>query len=163
MGCCASSEQRQTTTENNENEVKKDETNKLLFLGPGGCGKSTLFKQLRQTFGSSFDKTERELLGEHIHTYVIETVSYVVSLIDDRSKFSKEVQDAIEYMESLKVRTILAENTIAHIKILWNDPTFKAIFEEEVSNEAEVYTFFFTLVFFYRKSKPIDKKKKRQR
>jgi len=40
---------------------------KLLFLGPGGSGKSTIFKQLQYCHGKGFGRTDSELLVDHIH------------------------------------------------------------------------------------------------
>merc|ERR550525_1261994 len=50
-----------------EEEKKEDQDIKLLFLGPGGSGKSTIFKQLQYCHGKGFGRTDAELLVDHIH------------------------------------------------------------------------------------------------
>merc|ERR1719350_412263 len=41
-------------------------TNKLLFLGPGGSGKSTIFKQLQWLHAGGFNRSDALMLREHI-------------------------------------------------------------------------------------------------
>jgi len=52
---------------------------KLLFLGPGGSGKSTIFKQLQYCHGKGFQRTDAELLVDHIH---FQTVYQMQECID---------------------------------------------------------------------------------
>ena len=44
---------------------------KLLFLGSGGSGKSTLFKQLRSLHGSGFGDKDRLQFRDHIYAQII--------------------------------------------------------------------------------------------
>jgi len=54
-----------------EEEQKEKFVIKLLFLGSGGSGKSTIFKQLQWLHGHGFDDADRKLLVQHIHSQII--------------------------------------------------------------------------------------------
>jgi len=60
--CCLDSTTRQINRQMHQGKSDDDEVIKLLFLGAGGSGKSTLFKQLRLLHGDGL-KTEEERLG----------------------------------------------------------------------------------------------------
>merc|ERR1719273_1862493 len=71
MGACCGAALDDNTKMINS-KLREEENNergdiKLLFLGPGGSGKSTIFKQLQYCHGKGFGRTDAELLVDHIH------------------------------------------------------------------------------------------------
>ena len=76
MGNCFSnspdSAQDRTVGKDLKEDAKKDKAiKKLLFLGAGGSGKSTLFKQLRSIHGDGFGADDRKGFIEHIHSQIV--------------------------------------------------------------------------------------------
>eukprot|EP01083_Nonionella_stella_P200372 733832_1 len=74
MGACCGATLDEQTKYINERLAQEDKqeqrTNKLLFLGPGGSGKSTIFKQLQWLHGGGFGKEDALMLKEHIYCQI---------------------------------------------------------------------------------------------
>ncbi|ETO28213.1 hypothetical protein RFI_08919, partial [Reticulomyxa filosa] len=133
MGCCASSssDEEKPRGKKGTESMQRENVKKLLFLGPGGCGKSTLFKQLRQTFGEDIEKEERVLFHDHIWSFIIETVQCVLGLIGGKSELSEQAQGAYEIMLNVDAKSRIDMDMAAQIKLLWKEDVFKEVFEEE--------------------------------
>ena len=67
------------------NVDKRDDQNKkkLLFLGSGGSGKSTLFKQLRTIHGEGFLDKDRLAFKDHIYSQIIEQMKSILECIEE--------------------------------------------------------------------------------
>ena len=77
MGCCSSNDPDSAKNQQIDKlylkDKKKDEqVNKILFLGSGGSGKSTIFKQLRAIYGNGYNEEDRKTFIDHIHAQIIE-------------------------------------------------------------------------------------------
>eukprot|EP00485_Elphidium_margaritaceum_P017385 CAMPEP_0202727718 /NCGR_PEP_ID=MMETSP1385-20130828/185263_1 /ASSEMBLY_ACC=CAM_ASM_000861 /TAXON_ID=933848 /ORGANISM="Elphidium margaritaceum" /LENGTH=372 /DNA_ID=CAMNT_0049393961 /DNA_START=1007 /DNA_END=2125 /DNA_ORIENTATION=- len=53
--------------------------NKLMFLGPGGSGKSTIFKQLKYLHNSGFTESEAQALREHIYCQITQQMKQAIA------------------------------------------------------------------------------------
>ena len=90
MGCCinscATSPDRlmdmEVSKELNGDKDRAAKIQKLLFLGSGGSGKSTFFKQLRCIHGVGFTDKDRRVFKEHISAQIIEQINRSVECID---------------------------------------------------------------------------------
>jgi len=140
MGCCASDEQ---TKEDKrlQKELTKDKkadmgVKKLLFLGSGGSGKSTLFKQLRSLHGSGFQDKDRLQFKDHICAQIIEQMKgclECVEILQEEEEFkdvelTKEGKDAavvLEAAQSLKVTVQIADA----VEILWKEKAIRTVFD----------------------------------
>ena len=58
---------------------------KILCLGSGGSGKSTLFKQFRTIHGSGWTKQDRLTFVDHIHAQIIEQMKLVLECIESEA------------------------------------------------------------------------------
>eukprot|EP01084_Bolivina_argentea_P207572 354122_1 len=69
-----------------ELKSEKEDTNslkKILFLGSGGVGKSTVFKQLRQIHGKGFSEEDKREYRRHIHNQVISQMKAALQIYID--------------------------------------------------------------------------------
>eukprot|EP01084_Bolivina_argentea_P302581 522312_1 len=77
MGCLTSTQKESThinidtlTQQDNPQPIK----HKLLLLGAGECGTSTLLRQLRRLYGSNFSESELMPIKQHLTQNVIEAM-----------------------------------------------------------------------------------------
>jgi len=73
MGClqCRDSDTALIEQKMADNEIEDNATIKLLFLGPGGSGKSTIFKQLQYEYGEGYKDYELMAAKEQINCQII--------------------------------------------------------------------------------------------
>jgi len=101
MGICCSDADDRTREYNRQlaaGERLAKETIKLLFLGTGGSGKSTLFKQLRLLHGDGLGLDERRSNTANIYRNVMEGMKLLVEgnydlHVDDEKNRQSEDQD----------------------------------------------------------------------
>jgi GTPase SAR1 family protein len=147
-GCCVADRLAVTEQERNETidtveaeRFKRDKNViKLLLLGGGGSGKSTIFKQILDIHGQTVEEHERELYIPFIAENVINSMIALVKQSIELSKTHPEWDTAISdsSASSRKFFLSLKENAgleitleIAnHIKILWADRGIKNTFEK---------------------------------
>ena len=178
MGACASqnsgsSVERQLTSVINR-ELNKDKSHlskhkKILFLGSGGCGKSTVFKQLRQIHGDGFSNKDKKEFIKHIHSQIFNQMKsalnvYINYNLRQQQREKKENDDVSSYgdddqyidellifdkitLESSQITNMecadkilnytfnkkqneLDNDIIDAIKLLWNEPIIKEIYNK---------------------------------
>eukprot|EP01084_Bolivina_argentea_P225985 381791_1 len=88
MGSCASQTRDDPHSALISHELSEDKqidskVNKILFLGSGGSGKSTIFKQLRGIYGEGFNRTERQLFVSQIHEQVITQMKLALEMLEE--------------------------------------------------------------------------------
>jgi len=86
---------------------------KLLLLGAGGSGKSTLFKQLQSIHGGGFQTRDRKTFRSQIYEQIIEAMKIMITKCEDW-------QDAIENGEAdtelpLVIKDIIKNNSQAYV------------------------------------------------
>ena len=145
---CASGEQDQERLEHEKKmtkmietamakEQKEEETFiKLLLLGTGESGKSTLFKQLVHLYGKGFNDEARLPYASIVHTNCILGMK---TLVKQSDLFGREdpnlllperVLGSKNYiMNELKADAEVNPETAKHIKILWAEPVIKRLYD----------------------------------
>jgi len=102
---------------------------KLLLLGAGESGKSTLFKQMTTIYGSGFPEEERKTYTNVIFTNAIACMRALCEAAPDFGEV--EYKDAQEYILSLQdddtVR--IDQSNAAHFKQLWGDKAIQNAYE----------------------------------
>ncbi|KAL9648008.1 hypothetical protein ABK040_012032 [Willaertia magna] len=124
---------------------------KILLLGAGDSGKSTIFKQLQRIYGDGFSVDERR--GKR--TVIFENVlKNMMALIKATHTFNIPIEnednrERAAKIDQLSSRVLLAVERIwspelgLDIKSLWNDPgvkkTFKKRSEFQIEDSAQYY------------------------
>jgi len=113
---------------------KEFEVIKLLFLGAGGSGKSTLFRQLRLLHGKGLHEEERTNYRTSIYHNIVEGMK---TLLEGNLSFNEENEsDSVDlmlykvplcdekladYIDKLDDATPITEECAEHFKKAWND------------------------------------------
>jgi len=113
----------------------KKET-KLLLLGPGESGKSTIVKQLKIIYSTGFAEEERLGFKPIIHSNIIISMGTLMrALMKDEAigRLSKENQEYSQLMTSGETITLseLTPEVAAAVKSLWKEALVKDRFENK--------------------------------
>ncbi|CAO3600891.1 unnamed protein product [Absidia cylindrospora] len=157
MGCCQSNEVHDGKARNEEieNQIKRDEINmrnevKMLLLGAGESGKSTLLKQLKLLHDGGYSSDEREAFKEIIFSNTIQSMRAILEAMDNMgvgfadSKATMEQQAAIilDLPTQIEREFLPAEVTQA-IRSLWSDQNLLSVFsrsrEYQLNDSAKYY------------------------
>ncbi|KAJ6247392.1 guanine nucleotide-binding protein g(o) subunit alpha [Anaeramoeba flamelloides] len=109
-----------------DNEIK------ILLLGPGDSGKSTVVKQMRLINGLNFDQEEREDFVDKIRYNVVQNARALVFAMD---QFDVEYSDksniqASKYFKSISpTNSTWNEDVYNHVKTIWDDQGIKEVFK----------------------------------
>eukprot|EP00456_Euglypha_rotunda_P067603 TRINITY_DN5865_c0_g1_i1.p1 TRINITY_DN5865_c0_g1~~TRINITY_DN5865_c0_g1_i1.p1 ORF type:complete len:301 (+),score=54.47 TRINITY_DN5865_c0_g1_i1:86-904(+) len=125
------------------------QVNKLLLLGAGESGKSTLFKQMITIYGKGFSTEDRK---EYIHVVYSNIIHSVKILCDQSEKLhtrgvsgTRVQAKALQYkkfMEELKEEVVDARVADAMIH-LWQDPGIQVTYEHRATFQLNDSTRYF--------------------
>lgn len=138
MGLCASTNSVDPTSKVQSKKMDADllaqhqaQENilKLLLLGAGESGKSTLFKQIQKIYGGGFQAAERKTFKEVIESNIRHNFD---SLVEASKKLKQTVlaQDSVMFACNLPPDHKLDKTVCAHYKALWDDPGIQAVYEK---------------------------------
>ncbi|KAL7752077.1 guanine nucleotide-binding protein subunit alpha [Sorochytrium milnesiophthora] len=135
MGCATSTEERQVKTTHAaiEKQLATAKLNaeyemKILLLGAGESGKSTILKQMTMIYGQGFTHNERIMYRILLHN---NTITAFRALLDGMAKLGIALADPqrnAQWMATItELREVLAvkelsPDMVAAIKSLWADP-----------------------------------------
>nr|ACR77527.1 heterotrimeric GTP-binding protein subunit alpha [Nicotiana benthamiana] len=121
-----------------EQETKADKhIQKLLLLGAGDSGKSTIFKQIKLLFQTGFDEAELKNYIPVIHANVYQTIKV---LHDGSKELAQSELEASKYLLSAENKDIgeklseiggrldyphLTKDLVQDIEVLWKDPAIQ--------------------------------------
>ena len=109
---------------------------KILFLGTGGCGKSTIVKQYKKLYGEGFTNKDKKDAIHGIAALVVEVMQILLeneSINIDNFK-SQDARRAALNIQCLITNpsTSLTDDTALNIKLLWKEPQIKYAFHHTV-------------------------------
>jgi len=104
---------------------------KLLFLGAGESGKSTLFKALRTIYGEGYPTEERQQFVEIVWTNTISAMKELVTNLDTYGTLTTpEAKVSKTFMEKLQKDGDMSDEVAKHIKTLWKDEGIQKTYEK---------------------------------
>lgn len=140
MGCGQSSEQQENRKKNEEieNSIKKEKQQlakevKMLLLGAGESGKSTILKQMTLIHGKGYSEQEKEAFKEIIFSNTVQSMRVILEAMTamdislGNSENQKHHDLIIEQGTHIEADDLPAELTAA-IMGLWADTGVQACF-----------------------------------
>lgn len=122
-----------------EAESKDAALNKLLLLGAGESGKSTLFKQMLMIYGDGFSLAEKKEYKPIIHRNIVSSIQILIDYADEFQdeqdwkdkdiKYGKAAKDARDVVIDLADDAELTTSIAEHIKTLWDDKAIKETYK----------------------------------
>lgn len=141
MGCCQSAETIERRQRSNaiDNELKRERAGqksevKLLLLGAGESGKSTILKQMKLIHDDGYSLDEREAFKEIIFSNTVQSMRVILEAMDDMgvplsSPEQQQYATVIMELPAQIERDTLPPEVTQAVKALWNDPNLQSVFE----------------------------------
>eukprot|EP00457_Paulinella_chromatophora_P005610 gb/GEZN01005627.1/.p1 GENE.gb/GEZN01005627.1/~~gb/GEZN01005627.1/.p1 ORF type:complete len:365 (-),score=62.70 gb/GEZN01005627.1/:596-1690(-) len=159
MGACGSSDdmagkKSNQMVEDQMHTAREEEgqVHKLLLLGAGESGKSTLFKQMINIYGKGFTAKDRKAYIPIIFRNTVASVEELVKQCylakskgwpDECTNKDSEVEKSMQYIKELKYEDgTMPPELVAHIKTFWASPAAQAVYlkrSEYQLNDAAKY------------------------
>eukprot|EP01083_Nonionella_stella_P079282 217404_1 len=137
--CCATDATTSIINQKMTEEGEKDKrTNKLLFLGPGRSGKSTIFRQLQWLHLGGFTKQDcvelRSCIYYQIVSQMLDIIKYY-SKSESKTDYDDALQNSIELVQNIRDPHAMEEQIATAIQYIWNheDKIKNAFNDAEVS------------------------------
>lgn len=148
-------DRNQKIDQQNEKDFQKESAiQKLLLLGAGESGKSTLFKQIVDLYGKGFSEEEFMEFIPIVHSNTISAIQTLCRqsdlFQDPNFAISPDLEEAKNFVLELSSGASLDAKIVSYIKDLWNDKgiqeTYKARSKFQLPIAAE---YFFTRMDSY--------------
>jgi len=141
MGICNSKSPAQLQAEKLDAEIarmnardheKEQQKIKLLLLGAGESGKSTIFKQMKILYGTGFGDDDRKSQVPVVHSNTLSSIKVLIQAAEELENPSIELEgasaDAEELLE-MSEDTPLTEDIAAKVQNVWADAGIQAAYE----------------------------------
>lgn len=109
--------------------TQEQQINKLLLLGAGESGKSTLFKQMITIYGKGYPESERKTFTSIIYNNIITSMKILCHQSEVYGEKKVAANEEKIHIEELDNADDINEEVADPIKILWNDPGIQATFK----------------------------------
>lgn len=101
---------------------KDSEEHKLLLLGPGESGKSTLFKQAIKLYGEGFNEEKRATYTDVIYENIIDNMKILIMQCEQfKLPLAESSASSSSFVLSRKYQAAFTKTVAEHIQILWKD------------------------------------------
>eukprot|EP00516_Mucochytrium_quahogii_P011109 CAMPEP_0203788148 /NCGR_PEP_ID=MMETSP0100_2-20121128/2666_1 /ASSEMBLY_ACC=CAM_ASM_000210 /TAXON_ID=96639 /ORGANISM=" , Strain NY0313808BC1" /LENGTH=350 /DNA_ID=CAMNT_0050690819 /DNA_START=71 /DNA_END=1120 /DNA_ORIENTATION=+ len=135
MGCSASTvhaNARQLDRDICEERKSREHLVKLLLLGTGESGKSTIFKQMRILYGKGYDEKSRSQFVRIIHGNLMAGTRIILDNME-AGAFDAISQKASKFFNSYNGELVITDESAAAIKSLWEHDRFQQEFQKQKS------------------------------
>jgi len=127
-----------------EDHVADQAINKLLLLGAGESGKSTLFKQMITIYGKGYSEEDRK---SFISIVWNNTLQAIKTLSEKSEIFGKVItstgREAKRAIDQLREDAPIDQTLARNITLLWRDPGIQATYEQKSSYQITDSTKYF--------------------
>jgi guanine nucleotide-binding protein G(o) subunit alpha len=120
----------------NKDHQLDQQINKLLLLGAGESGKSTLFKQMISIYGKGFSDEDRREYTHIVYTNVIGSIKTLCEQSEELSqkgisntRVASKNFASKQFVEELKETAVIDSKAAAHFAALWADPGIQVTYE----------------------------------
>jgi len=128
--------------------LKEKKTIKLLLLGTGESGKSTIFKQMQILYDSGFTEIDQTVFKGVLRSNVVEAMQTLIQGMEvfELEFKSNSADDSAQYIEELEYLNtdFWEEEIVEHVQKLWGD----AMIQEVYRNRAKLQLLDSTKYFF---------------
>ncbi|KAG1456872.1 hypothetical protein G6F56_006736 [Rhizopus delemar] len=155
MGCCASIEQDNSDKIRNdeiEKQIQMEKMNekneiKMLLLGAGESGKSTIIKQMRLIHEGGFTKDQRDMHKEIIFNNTLQSMLVILEAMSNLGTTLGDAENQIHCNLVMRyqshINNVMPQDLSLAIKILWADSGVQRIFnrrnEYQLNDSAPYY------------------------
>ncbi|CAG8484455.1 2880_t:CDS:2 [Ambispora gerdemannii] len=155
MGCCMSQEEKEGRRKNDEieNQLRRDRLSmrnevKMLLLGAGESGKSTILKQMKLIHDGGYSQEERESFKEIIFSNTVQSMRVILEAMESmglslRNESSQKHANVILHLPSQIEGDHLPQDVSNAIKSLWTDRGVQECFsrsrEYQLNDSAKYY------------------------
>lgn len=111
---------------------QEEEKIKLLLLGAGESGKSTVFKQMKIIYGTQFSEQERRLQISTIQGNIIAGIRILAQQASVRGladKLSPEAQKSVDSLTKLDDASPFVPSVAETLSTIWSDPIIQTLWE----------------------------------
>lgn len=116
---------------------KEDEKIKLLLLGAGESGKSTIFKQMKLIYGVQYTEAEKRQQIPTIHSNIIQAMKVLIEQTQAFNMMSQvQAKDEFELVKNIDENDSINEPIGTAIEALWKDPGIQAVWSRR--NEFQI-------------------------
>lgn len=111
---------------------QEEEKIKLLLLGAGESGKSTIFKQMKIIYGTKFSEAERRIHTSTIHSNIILAMRVLIKHCIQfglDADFPQEIRDHIEKVKTADENSPIDDALGESVLTIWNNHAMQAAWE----------------------------------
>ncbi|KAK9766078.1 guanine nucleotide-binding protein subunit alpha [Basidiobolus ranarum] len=158
MGCCLSNENLEERRKNDEieNQIKKDKLSqkneiKMLLLGAGESGKSTILRQMKLIHDEGYSPIERESYKDIVYSNIVQSMKVILmAMLKMHISLGNPTNEAaVEYIINLPTyigqtgKQAFSSEIFDAIKLLWSDTGVQACFQRssqyQLNDSAKYY------------------------
>ncbi|KAI8372756.1 G-alpha protein [Radiomyces spectabilis] len=153
MGCCQSRQKIEEKQRNHEinSQIKRDRASmrseiKMLLLGAGESGKSTILKQMKLIHDGGYTPEEREIFKEVIYSNTIQSMRVILEAMTMFGMNFQEPQNAVaaDLIIDTPIQLYsMTSDVVAAIEALWQDGAIRACVaranEFQLNDSAQYY------------------------
>lgn len=120
--------------QNQAEMVSEQAVKKLLLLGAGESGKSTLFKQMITLYGKGYSEEDRKGYTHIVYNNTISAIKILIKYSDELpenldTRIRPEAQEAKAFLVDCKPESEIDGALAAHLKLLWSDAGIQNTYE----------------------------------